>query len=242
MNNVTIKEIKEKDTVIEKQKQTIKLMTEKEIIDKAKKIDTEKVATEILNWLIENVESYIENTTRTYLIDLILDKTSKCVTNMEETKKLQSLYESLLNLTDSLSLTQNKITIHKDTHIDELNLNEKDQIDTDNADQLLASNILDDVVKDAHKKMKQQKELSEKLFKRMSYYYEFVGFSNGELLIKELIGGIDISKFAYDTFSVKVKVRDVVTNNITKEYEIPEGFSLQLNIEFEPETSQSCLF
>jgi hypothetical protein len=232
MNNITIKEVKEEDAVIIKQQQESKVMTEKEIITEAKKIDTEKVAKEILNWLIENVENYIENHTGTYLIDLILDKTSTSVINMEETKKLQSLYDSLLSLTDSLNIN-NKITLNQEYKEFDL---------SNNSQQLSASNILDTVVAEAHKKMKYQNDLSKKLFERMAYYYEFSGFFNGTLLIKKLSGGINITKFTYDTFSVNVKVRDVLTNNITKEYQIPEGFSLRLDIAFSPESTPTSLF
>ena len=70
----------------------------KEIIEKSKEINTDKVAQEMLGWLIANVENFIDNQRREFKIDLILDSD-----NMSESTKLQNLYIEIPEIDDNIN-------------------------------------------------------------------------------------------------------------------------------------------
>jgi hypothetical protein len=75
------------------------------------------------------------------------------------------------------------------------------------------------------------------LFKRMSFYYEMKGINNGNILLQEVIGEVDITKFEYEAFPIGVKVLSSDKNKneedrVVKEYAIPEGFTIWMEIAF----------
>lgn len=61
-----------------------------DIVKEAKKIDIDKVAEEVLCWVILNVENFIDNQAKAFKLDLILDSES-----MGETTKFQNLYKAV---------------------------------------------------------------------------------------------------------------------------------------------------
>ncbi len=225
-------------------KKKIKNLTDTEIteiIEKSKEIDINKVSEEMLGWLIANVENFIDNQKREFKIDLILDSD-----NMSESTKLQNLYR--------------KIPEKDDTNI------EFDKIDDINADSFTEVNrcrkALDKITKKCHTSMKENKVLLDVLFKRMIFYYEMVGLSKGNVLLKELKGAVSIKLFEYEAFSVNVQLSPVnvginknnrnnrgedsqmATVNISegKNYDIPEGFTIWLEIAFRDTIARPTLF
>lgn len=189
------------------------------ITQESKEIDIKKISEEILIWLDKNVESFIDNQTKTFKIDMLIDSQE-----MSESMKMQSLYR--------------KVTGAK--------------LSDDEYKECMAK--LNAVTEKIHKNMRKRDDLLEKLFKKMVFYYEMVGVNNGKQLIKELTGAVDIINFEYEAFSVGVKIKDkgyvgeegIDGNNennvkIRKQYEIPESFTIWVEISFK-ENRPSSIF
>ena len=62
-----------------------------DILEDAKKIDASLIADEVVVWLEANVENFIDNHSRIFNLDLILDAEDQMV----ETRKLQDLYRAI---------------------------------------------------------------------------------------------------------------------------------------------------
>ena len=217
-------------------KKTGPSMEIKDILEKANEIDTDKIAKEMLTWLINNVENFIDNQKREFKIDLILDSDT-----MSESTKLQNLYRAIPE-EDTKSIELDKI----------------DNISDIESNRFLEVNkcrkALDKITKKCHSSMKWQKELLEMLFKRMIFYYEMVGVSKGNVLLKELTGAVSITEFDYEAFSVNVQLSsakvgiqrenemEVVEVGKEREYDIPEGFAIWLEIAFKDTIQRPNLF
>ena len=61
------------------------------ILREVDEISVEKMSNEILDWLITNVENYIDNSQKIFKLNLVLDSEL----TMLETKKMQDLYKSI---------------------------------------------------------------------------------------------------------------------------------------------------
>ena len=96
--------------------------------------------------------------------------------------------------------------------------------------------------------MKRSKKNLAKLFKRMIFYYELVGFEDGKPLTKELEGIVDIPKFEYEAFSIGVKIiarpdsNDRSEKKTLKQYTIPEGFVVFLEIAYGSTQKPTAMF
>jgi len=221
---------------VKKTKKTGPSMEIKDILEKANEIDTDKVAKEMLSWLINNVENFIDNQKREFKIDLILDSDA-----MSESTKLQNLYRAIPE-EDAKSIELDKI----------------DNISDIESSRFIEVNkcrkALDKITKKCHSSMKQQKELLGMLFKRMIFFYEMVGVSKGAVLLKELTGAVSITAFDYEAFSVNVQLSsakvgiqrenemEVVEVGKEREYDIPEGFAIWLEIAFKDTIQRPNLF
>lgn len=194
-----------------------------EILMDLKSIDTDLIATEVLTWLDVNVENFINNHVKTFKIDLVLDSSE----SMTEIKKLQDLYRAISD--------------------DDPN-NEK-AIE----DGVMCRKKLDKITNKAWKTMMGKKDLLEKLFIRMSYYYEMKGLKDGKPIIQELEGFVDILKLEYEAFSLGVRIlqgSDVENEDglkkgekkILKEYEIQEGFTVWLELLLRPKQKPVAIF
>jgi len=206
----------------------------KEILEESKKIETQNVANEVLNWLIMNVENFIDNQKREFKIDFILDSAK-----MSETTKLQNLYKAIPESDTKISLKE--IGSIKNTDASYFkNVNK-------------CRNELDKITKKCLKDMQKSEELLSTLFKRMIFYYEMVGISKGNILLKQLEGGVTITEFDYEAFSVDVSTKrytpvvengEVIFEKIDEEknYTIPEGFAIWLEISFRDTIQRQTLF
>jgi len=110
--------------------------------------------------------------------------------------------------------------------------------------------MLHEITAKVHQAARENKELLEKLFDRMKFYYEMQGAKDGKLLIRELEGSVDIVNFEYDAFSLGVKVTkklrtqsgELKDEGEVKEYVIPEGFTCWIEIAFRPKERPASIF
>jgi hypothetical protein len=206
------------------------------------KINTTKASEEVLNWLIANVENYIDNHAKQFKLDLIIDKHNK---EMPELKKLQDLYRKLpdkdIKLPNSVKTIEDAEKAIKSTKYKSI-LKEATE----------EKKLLDNITKEIFSKINKNKELLDKLFVRMAFYYELVGFNNGKPIMKQISGAISVTNFDYEAFDVDVKIktptyyiRNEETNEIEKivgddkEYTIQEGFTVWIEISFVSDTMTS---
>ncbi|MFA5312798.1 MAG: hypothetical protein WC375_05665 [Methanomassiliicoccales archaeon] len=214
------------------------------ILDKAKEIDPKKIAEEILNWAIANVESYVDNHRKIYKLDLILDSQE----TMLEAKKLQDLYRAIPDDSD-------RVTIEDLANIAEtLNFNISG-IDEKFGDIIHCRDVLDTITLNIHEILKASSAQLDELFSRLIFFYELKGVKEGNLLIQDMKGMIDVLRFEYESFPVGVRIRAPqvvrrdengqvveVSGESVKEYVIPEGFTLWLELAFRPKIRQTSLF
>lgn len=199
------------------------------------KINTTKASEEVLNWLIANVENYIDNHSREFKLDLIVDHNNK---EMLELKKLQNLYRNLpdkkIELSNSVKTIEDAERSIKSSKYESI-LKESTE----------GKKQLDKITKEIYSKIAKNKELLNQLFARMAFYYELVGFNNGKPITRQISGAVSVTNFDYEAFDVDVKiknptyyVRNEKTNEIEKitgddkEYTIQEGFTVWIEISF----------
>jgi hypothetical protein len=98
--------------------------------------------------------------------------------------------------------------------------------------------------------MRESDKLKE-LYQRMIFFYEMVGINEGQPLLKDLEGEVDITEFQYESFSISVKINEglmdenyneVGEKKIIKQYLVPEGFTLLLEIAFIDKNRSFALF
>lgn len=188
---------------------------EKNIIDKLQKrvknIDIKKSAVEILSWLIDNVEQYIDNKETVFSLYFPIKKDN--MPNMNQTFNLGSLY---------LEFEKEKLK------------NERECL-----------KILDDIVNLIKQEIIDNKELLEKLFKRLIWYYEMIGFNmKTGPVIQEMDGYVSINNFFYEPIGLDIIVTKKYNKQlpdgtliesdkkpeIIKKEHIPEGFVVEIEI------------
>jgi len=197
-----------------------------DILKASKEIDIDKIAEEILVWLDYNLENYIDNSVKMFKIpidDLDVEARESNevpaqlnraeLPTMDETKRLQSLYRGIPD--------------DEGGNVDFLDECQKCRTEL--------NKITESVCEITHSK----KDLLDKLYKRMTYYYEFRGFDkNGVEIVQDLQGFVSILKFEYEAFSVGVRIREGVSSDsepnseqaIAREYVIPEGFVVWIEL------------
>ena len=207
-----------------------------DILKEAQRINIEQVSKEVVGWLISNVENYIDNKVKTFKLDLVLDSSE----SMSETRKLQDLYRAIPDSTKEMEILEDE----------ERPAREK----TCTA----CRRELDKLTDKAHKFMLSDDERLQKLFKRLVYYYEMKGISNGKPLIKEMDGSVTVLKFEYEAFSVGVKILAPSKENedrtksmskmnesektVIKQYTVEEGFTVWIELAFKSKDRPISLF
>jgi len=226
-------------------------MNKKEKLDKiindGLKINPQKVADEILEWVTANVEQFIDNQVKTFKIDLVIDGES--VPPMPETTKLNKLYKTIPDDDELLSANAAESVFTEDGGIDIEKLDTKAVRDATKV-----RNSLNEVALKCLSKMQHNEELLEKLYNRMIFYYEMVGFHKGNALLREIKGAVNIIKFEYEAFTVDVQVKsptfkiqkgdgsvDTIESE-AKEYTVPEGFTVWVEIAFAPKEVTTSIF
>ena len=217
--------------------ETVEMVFEKkpleEIKELAKNVDTAKAADEILQWLTNNVAHYIDNKEKEFRIDLVIEENSS--ENMENIKLLQDLYRAIPD--------------------------DSDYVDADKVEELMSAGNLEDIMEDKdfkklvacrevldnltfqiHDIMRESEKLND-LYKAMIYYYEMIGINEGQPLLKELAGEVDVIEFEYESFNIGVSVVGGVVDatddtasaqnkKVVSQYTVPEGFTILLEIAF----------
>jgi len=236
-----------------------------DILKDSENVRPDVIADEVLMWLVNNVESYVDSKVKAFKIDLILDNSD----GMQETKKLQDLYRAIPDDPDGEA--QDDLVLEKCQK---------------------CRRILDSVTKDVYENMKQSNEVLEKLFKRMVYFYEKIipnpdnkklalkidedlkkllkrketakdkkkiqkeivaKIEEGEKLIKfeELDGAAEIIKFDYEAFNVGVELSSKPTeeeidegqkSEVFKKYNIPESFTVWVQIAIRHKQRPTAMF
>jgi len=97
--------------------------------------------------------------------------------------------------------------------------------------------------------MVESTDLLEKLFDRLIYYYEMQGIKNGEMLIQEMAGAVNVLKFEYEAFEVGVKIlapevahQENKERKVVKQYTIPEGFTVWIEVAYKANLRPTSLF
>jgi len=193
--------------------------SQKEFSSETNCIDTKKVATEVLDWSIKNVESYIDNKETVFLIYFTYDILEE--EGLLELKKLQDLYYGIPNA--------------------------EGENDNDDTRAMLLSMLdsVDAVVEAVKIAMEENSEKMAELFKRIIYYYEMIGFNRvtGPIVAK-YDGHIQINHFFYEPVSMPVTVTKRMKKmdeegglidtdlppEIIKEFVVPEGFSFEVEL------------
>jgi len=217
-----------------------------DILNDSEHIDCRLVAKEVLNWAIANVETFIDNSQRNFKVDLNLINAK----GMEETEKLQNLYRAIpdddennekeIEKAEKCRRILDKIVAKAYKEIQELKEEQKKlfkrmvfyyervipnpegreramQIDRELKTLVLSKEAAED--KDAVQK--QIMDLVEE----------------GRKLVKfeELKGNVDITKFDYEAFSIGVQIKAPDLRGektIVKDYVIPEGFTLWMELNY----------
>ena len=236
----------------------------KDIEEKATQIDTSLVAEEMINWLANNVENFIDNTMKIFRVDLVIDSEE----GMLETQKLQRLYKCIPDSELKDNKTNQKLI-------------ERCQ---------KCREMLDEVTQECFEQIKGNKALLNKLFERMIFYYEKVIpnpdsrtqamaidkqlkmlveskenapekkkakiqeqivelIKEGQALIQyeKLEGFIDFAEFKYEAFGMDVTVKrgegiNGEEKEVVKDYNIPEGFTTCFEIVYKIKQRPTVMF
>jgi hypothetical protein len=188
-------------------------LPEEEIVSRASEIDVDKASTEVLKWLTENVQEYVDNQRKTYRLYITVDDS----TGMPNISELQSLYLAIEPPIDGG---------------DEEGLAREGR----------CLDALDDVTEKVYGVMSSDKESLEALYSALIYYYEMIGFSSQSgPILQEFSGYVDMKLFLYEPVTVKVTVSEgsqavdangnpVGAENakeVVREEMIPEGFGVE---------------
>lgn len=190
--------------------------------NESNEITCKVAAEEVLKWLITNVENYIDNYERTFNLNIIIDAKSV----MPNMQLLQDLYkyasDQFPDKKDENKLAKCYTYLNKITML-----------------------IYDEIT--------ENKKLLDELFTRMVYYYEVACIKDGKIVENKLNGAVEITYFNYEPFDVGVEVKKITpieqengeikeTRELVKEYKIPEGFAITLEIAFKTSFRPNSLF
>ncbi len=177
-----------------------------EIIQDIDTIDIRKASEEVLQWLINNVENYVDNSANSYKLNLMLDDTVvENLLDIKNLKAIQNLYRSIPEDSSDENYESGKMTKK-------------------------AYDELDKLIARIQKEMSKNETMLTDLFKRLVFYYEAKSIIDGKLIINNIEGSIEIVEFVYENFDVGVVVTDKASEDIVKQYTIPDGFSIYFDI------------
>jgi hypothetical protein len=227
------------------------------IIEESKTINPSLVSSEVLEWVTINVENFIDDNMKVFKLDLVLDATE----GMQETKKLQDLYRSIpdesiktpkleLEKLSSCRRILDEITekVHYDMTHNEEAMNklfermifyyEKIIPNPDNKKRALEidahiKDLIDKKDKSNSEKVKEkiQKQILEKIDERVKL-----------LQFQKFEGKATIPKFEYESFEMDVMIRDSQSKEISKQYHVPEGFSIWIELSYGIKKRQTAMF
>jgi len=229
----------------------------RDILEDAKTINHEKVGTEVLNWVIANVENFIDNQNKIFKLDLVLDD----VVGMEETKRLQDLYRAIdddnekdLEKATECRRTLDEITAKAFNYIkgcgDQLKklynrmifYYEKVVPSPENKKTAIA---IDEELKKLFKQKenaseKEKNEIQKKIVEKVQEGEKLVKFTQYE-------GSASITNFDYEAFNIGVRIQkaakeDKENKEIVKEYNVQEGFTVWVEINYKHKIKPTNMF
>ena len=212
--------------------------TLEEILQLSELINPKEAADEVIVWLTENVANFIDNKDKFFKLDLVIDEESE--EGMTSIKRLQDLYRALPD--DSDFVDTNKSTLSNFSNVDDSAF-----------DQLVNCRVaLNSITKEIHSEMRKSEKRKD-LFNAMIFFYEMVGINQGQPLLKKLSGSVDIIEFDYEAFSVGVRVlggfhrmEDDInaesSKQMIRQYTIPEGFTIAIEISYVDKARSLTLF
>jgi len=217
--------------------ETVEMVFEKkpleEITKLSENVDTKKAAEEIVEWLKSNVAHYIDNKEKEFRIDLVIEENSS--ENMENVKLLQDLYRAIPDDDEYVDADKIEALMAAGSLADVME-------DEDFKKLVACREVLDNLTFEIHDFMREPEKLTE-LYDAMIYYYEMIGINEGQPLLKELAGEVDVIEFEYESFNIGVSVVSGVVNTsdetasaqdkkVVSQYTVPEGFTILLEIAF----------
>ena len=233
-----------------------------DIINDAETIDTVRIGKEVLTWIADNVESFVDSESTIFKLDLVLDETE----SMSEVKRLQDLYRAI---PDDESTTVEGM-----------------------GKAIECRKVLDAISEKVFKTIGEESDLLDHLFKRLIFFYEklipspqkkikadeidaklrtlilskeeapeedrekiqeLINEQIGEglklLKYEEMEGCVKVIRFEYEAFSVGVRVSegsmDIKPREdraVSKEYIIPEGLTCWIELAYQIKKRQASLF
>ena len=229
------------------------------IINNSKSISPEKIGQEVLAWVISNVENFIDNQNKVFKLDLVVDEAE----GMEESKKLNDLYKAIPDDEESCEKTIDESEKCRRI-LDEITNKAFEYIKNNVLLEKLFERMsfyYGRVIKSPENKARAiqiDKELKELFHKKENASTEdkleiqkqiVEKIQEGERLVKfsELDGIVSITKFEYDAFEVGVQIKDANNEEgeerkILKDYVIPEGFTIWLEINFKNKQRPTSMF
>ena len=199
-----------------------------EIQEMAKSIDVSKAAKEMLTWLTDNVDNYIDNKETVFSLYFPVDK--KNLDTMDQIFNLGSLYQKIEKDEDNWDAVLKKSKAFNKEKAEQ----ERECIKK-----------LDAVVELIKNEMAGNKDLLEKLFKKLIYYYEMTGFSiKSGPVIQDMEGYVTVNKFFYEPIGMDLTVTKRYQRKnadgtlemtdkkpeIVKKEHIPEGFVVEIEL------------
>jgi len=187
----------------------------KPIIEEAGKIDDKKASNEVLDWLIANVENFIDNHVKMFKLDLVIDSSS-----MPEMKKIYDCYQNI-------SKQEDKTTGNDEATMSRMELDK------------IVKKIYDNFKSESEKMEKLFKRMiyyyelvgiskGNLIYKTYNGEVNITNFEYEPFSVEVTVrGGNDVVD----------ENGDMVPNaekEIIKKYEVPEGFVLWLEIDFYP--------
>jgi hypothetical protein len=201
-------------------------LPEAEIVSKATKIDPAAASKEVLTWLNDNVQEYVDNQRKTYRLYVTVADS----TGMPNISDLQALYLAIESPEDS----EDKEGIAREGR---------------------CLDVLDDITEKVYDIMASDKEGLQTLYNSLIYYYEMIGFSSKSgPVLQEFSGYVDMKLFLYEPISIDVIVSEgsqsvdaqgnpcVLSESereVIRKETIPEGFGIEFVIKAWPKAEST---
>jgi hypothetical protein len=206
------------DNIFSKPVQFQDILTENEIMTRSKDVDPKAVAGEIISWLSDNVENYVDNHRTVYRLYLTVGTAN----SMPATGLLQLLYMSIPTAKDGADSATREAEGR-------------------------CLDVLDDITAKVKECIMYDKEGLKGLYDRLIYYFEMTGFSSQSgPIIQQFDGHVEVSEFIYEPLSMEVVVSagadivDVDGNHVgqskpkevIKREMMPEGFAVEFELKY----------
>lgn len=215
-----------------------------DILKDVSNVDPKKISEEVLEWVTDNVEGFLDNHMRIFKLDLVLDDETQ---EMQEVKKLQDLYRAIPHETVSASDIDMEKLQNADDDDEIFKLTEQEEKEVE------CRMELDKIAEAAYNCMCEDEERLNKLFERMIFYYEVKCLKDGVPVIQEQQGVAKVLRFEYEGFNMGVKVikgldevnkEEIKKGERTtlKQYVVEEGFTVWVELAFKAKELPKTMF